>query len=210
MIELKDVSYSYSGQAPYLFHKLSHSFGSEKINVIRGPNGAGKSTLLRILSTLVSPTLGEVSFEGQSSKQAIRNGIRNRIAYSSGAPLGFYPRLNAYDNIRFFASIKGISISDHEIEVLCERVGLASSAFKKKFHEYSLGMRQRLHLARVLLPGCDFFLIDEITNGLDVDGVALCQKLLTQDLAGKVRILISHDANFVKTLSPEILDLRLP
>jgi ATPase subunit of ABC transporter with duplicated ATPase domains len=50
-------------------------------------------------------------------------------------------------------------------------------------------------------------LIDEITNGLDVQGIELCEQLLKSELAEKVRILVSHDQNFVAKLNPTILEL---
>ncbi|HVJ64669.1 MAG TPA: ABC transporter ATP-binding protein [Bdellovibrionota bacterium] len=209
MIEVSDLAYAYGPQHPKLFRSLNYRFDASQVHVIRGPNGVGKSTLLRILATLVRPTDGEVKFNGESSAKAIAGHVRNRIAFSAGAPLGFYPRLNAYDNLTFFASIKGISLSPDQIDELGERVGLGLAALAKKFHEYSLGMRQRLHLARLLLPTNDFFLVDEITNGLDVDGVELCRRLLTEELVGKTRILVSHDAHFVKSLDPKILELKL-
>ena len=88
----------------------------------------------------------------------------------------FYPNLSAYDNLKYYCILKGI-IDRHKIEEVLEKVKLNNTG-KKKFKQFSLGMKQRLGIALVILNNPDFIILDEPINGLDPIGIQEIRNLL--------------------------------
>lgn len=199
LLELCDVSYAYPGVASTLLSNLSATIARGEKLGIAGSNGSGKSTLLKILATLLKPTGGELKFDGRPIASCLRE-IRGVLNYCAGAPQGFYPRLNALDNLRFFSGMKGRMMTRGELDRLLTRVGLSPSP-EKKYFQFSLGMRQRLHLARLMLEPAELLIIDEPTNGLDPDGVAILEQILREDRGGKTQIIVSHDRAFLERVT---------
>ena len=86
----------------------------------------------------------------------------------------FYPNLSAYDNLKYYCILKGI-INRHKIEEVLEKVKLNNTG-KKKFKQFSLGMKQRLGIALAILNNPDFIILDEPINGLDPLGIVRLEK----------------------------------
>ncbi|MGC4792169.1 ABC transporter ATP-binding protein [Micromonospora sp. DT178] len=198
LLELHDVGYRYPHATKArgdVLHSVSLSVAAGEAIGIVGSNGSGKSTLLKVLATLLRPTRGRVLFRGTPVQASLRS-YRAALNYCSGAPQGFYPRLTAAENLRFFSGMKGRMLSRREIAALLDRVGLAES-MDVNYSRFSLGMRQRLHLAAVLFEPAEVWILDEPTNGLDADGMALLQVLLTEAGGRVARVVVSHDADFL-------------
>lgn len=173
---------------------------------LQGVNGSGKSTLLRVLASLLRPTRGEVLFRGRPLRERLGE-YRAGLNYSQGAPFGFYPRLTGVDNLRFFSGLKDALVSEGGAEDLLRRVGLAEDAWRKPYVQYSLGMKQRLHMARLLLEPCGLLILDEPTNGLDAQGQAALAVLLSGPLKAKAKVIVSHDADFLAEVTGRSLRL---
>lgn len=101
----------------------------------------------------------------------------------------FYPNLSAYDNLKYYCILKGI-IDRHKIEEVLEKVKLNNTG-KKKFKQFSLGMKQRLGIALVILNNPDFIILDEPINGLDPLGISEIRETLLQLQQENITILIS-------------------
>lgn len=138
-----------------------------------GKNGAGKTTLIKTILGLTEITDGEICFWENSGKNNLR--IYNRIGVSLDFQ-GFYPELSAYENLKVFANIRGITKKNAIDEVL-EKVGLISQR-DKKYKQFSLGMKKRLGLANAIMHEPEFIILDEPTNGLDPIGIADFRKYL--------------------------------
>ena len=138
-----------------------------------GKNGAGKTTLIKTILGLTEITDGEICFWEKSGKNKLR--IYNRIGVSLDFQ-GFYPELSAYENLKVFANIRGITKKNAIDEVL-EKVGLISQR-DKKYKQFSLGMKKRLGLANAIMHEPEFIILDEPTNGLDPIGIADFRKYL--------------------------------
>ncbi len=150
-----------------------------------GPNGSGKTTTMGMLLGLVKPTSGSFSLLGA--------GTPNREALTrTGAIVefpSFYPHLSGRDNLAYFQEISGTSDAA-ELDELLDKVRLSERG-KDRFHTYSLGMKQRLGLAHVLLGDPDLLILDEPTNGMDPDGMAEVRELIRSLGDGERTVLLS-------------------
>ncbi len=135
-----------------------------------GPNGAGKTTTIKMLITLLLPSSGTARVLGHDVVEDPRE-VRRRVGYVFGGDRGLYERLNALDNLRYFAELYGVPPREQRqrIGMLLELVGLAGRE-KERVEGFSRGMRQRLHIARGLLHDPDVLFLDEPTIGIDPVG----------------------------------------
>lgn len=138
-----------------------------------GKNGAGKTTLIKTILGLTEVTDGEISFWGKPCSNDLE--IYSRIGASMDFQ-GFYPELSAYENLKVFANIRGIT-RKNAIEETLEKVGLENQK-DKKYKQFSLGMKKRLGLANAIIHEPEFVILDEPTNGLDPIGISDFRKYL--------------------------------
>ncbi len=149
--------------------------GDGEFLTIFGPNGAGKTTLLRILSSLTKPTAGRVSIRGYDLRKEPQE-IRRSIGFISHQPF-LYESLSAFENIRFFASMYGISNSDEKAMEVIRNVGLENRRHDL-VRTFSSGMKQRLAVARAIVHDPKILLLDEPYSGLDQHGTKIFNEML--------------------------------
>lgn len=169
-----------------------------KIYGLLGRNGAGKTTIMKMILGLTTVSTGEIKIFGQSVKENPQ-GIYSRMGSLIEAP-GFYPNLSAYENLKIFAMLKGIT-RKNAIQHALEIVNL-SYQDKKPFSSFSLGMKQRLGLANALMNEPEFLILDEPTNGLDPIGIAELREFI-RSLAvkeGKTILISSHQLSEMEQL----------
>ncbi|MEX1007054.1 MAG: ABC transporter ATP-binding protein [Acidimicrobiia bacterium] len=138
-----------------------------------GPNGSGKTTTIRCLLGLVRPTAGRVSLFGAEAPSGLP-GVIGRIGAIVETP-AFFPTMSARENLRLLGAIDHIGVA--RVDAMLERVGLADRA-GDLVRRYSLGMKQRLGLAAVLLKDPALVILDEPANGLDPAGIRETRELL--------------------------------
>jgi ABC-2 type transport system ATP-binding protein len=154
-----------------------------------GPNGAGKTTIIRLLLGLAWPTAGSMAVLGHSVPQD-RAGALARVGAIVEEPK-FYPFLTGRENLAVNAAARG-GMTPRRIPEVLERVGLTARA-DERVSGYSLGMRQRLGLARCLLSDPDLLFLDEPMNGLDPAGMLELRGLLRELVdEGRTVFLSSH------------------
>lgn len=137
-----------------------------------GKNGAGKSTLIKMLMGVAHSSEGSIEINGKTSNQDLDK-ERNNIGFMMKA--SFYPYLNAFDNLSYFARLKGIT-DKQEIKRALNLVELDN--VKKPFKAFSMGMRQRLALANALVGNPEVIVLDEPINGLDPEGIVEIRNLI--------------------------------
>ena len=167
-----------------------------------GRNGAGKTTTLRMIMGLISPTKGEYELFGK--KMGDRE-VFGRIGAIIETP-GFYPNLTARENLDIHRRLMGIPNKEYVDEAL-QIVGLTNYDIKKKkVKKYSLGMKQRLGVARALLHKPELLILDEPTNGLDPVGIKeMRETLLDLDKKEEITILVSsHILGEIQQLATKI------
>ena len=166
IIETKNLTKQYGSQKSVADLNIHVKRG--KIYGLLGRNGAGKTTTMKILLGLTKPTSGEVKIWGKSL-QGNEKKLLPRIGSLIESP-GFYPNLTATENLRIFATLRGVPNS-HAIKDALDLVGLPYKD-KKLFSQYSLGMKQRLAIALAVMHDPELLILDEPINGLDPIGIA--------------------------------------
>lgn len=160
---------------------------------VLGPNGAGKTTAIRIFSTLLIPTAGSAQVMGHDVVKAAGD-VRRRIGLILGGERGLYEHLTGRQNLQYFASLYLMSPrrGAERADAALEEVGLTHAA-DRKVEQYSRGMRQRLHVARGLLPDPDVIFMDEPTIGLDPEAAQDFRRLVPElRERGKTVLLTTH------------------
>ena len=203
-IELVDVSRAFGRM--FALHRVSLTLQQASVTALVGGNGAGKTTLLNILATLDRPTAGQLSYDGVGHVQFARS-ARQRIGWVSHDTL-VYDDLSGRENLRFFASMYGLSDPESLAERWLDRVGLADVG-DRRVHTYSRGMRQRLSVARALLHEPELVLLDEPLTALDQQGRGVILELLAalRD-RGAIVVLITHDLRIADDVVDQVVVLR--
>ncbi len=167
-----------------------------------GQNGAGKTTTIRMIMGLIKPTSGEIELFSQKASPKNRN-LLQRIGSMIEYP-GFYPNLTAEENLEIHRRMMGVQGKDCIINSL-KLVGI-EDAKNKKVKEFSLGMKQRLGIARAMLHHPEFLILDEPTNGLDPMGIKEIRELII-DLSHKQGItflISSHILSEIQQMANKI------
>jgi ABC-2 type transport system ATP-binding protein len=154
-----------------------------------GPNGAGKTTLIRTLLGLTQPTSGEVALLGLP-QPAKRAEALARVGAIVEEPK-FHPHLTGRENLKIIAAARDRA-AEQRIPGSLDRVGLAQRA-DDRVKTYSLGMRQRLGIARCLIADPALLILDEPMNGLDPAGILEMRRLIRAFVdEGRTVFLSSH------------------
>src|SRR3954451_24206736 len=154
-----------------------------------GANGAGKTTLIRLLLGLADPTAGTMRVLGHDVR-ADRAAALARVGAIIEEPR-FHRHLSGRENLHVNAAARERS-AHGRVDAALERVGLGARA-DDKVGTYSLGMRQRLGVARCLLPDPELLILDEPMNGLDPAGILEFRGFLRELVdEGRTVLLSSH------------------
>jgi ABC-2 type transport system ATP-binding protein len=132
-----------------------------------GPNGAGKTTLLKLIGGLLLPTQGEMLVNGYNTLRH-NSAARKSVGFVMNEERSFFWRLNARQNLEFFAALDNLSgkTMEERVRELMHFVGLEAHV-EKSVSTYSSGMKQRLALARGLIAEPEVLILDEPTRALD-------------------------------------------
>lgn len=166
-----------------------------------GPNGAGKTTLFKLMTGLLKPTAGSIEIMGLDSISG-RNEILKHTGFVIDTPT-FYMHLSAKENLKIHLSYMGMDSGN--IDEYLHLVGLKDTG-SQPISEFSLGMKQRLAIARAIIHNPSLLLLDEPINGLDPFGIRemriLFRKLV--DDKGITIVISSHILNEIEFLADMI------
>lgn len=139
-----------------------------------GPNGAGKTSVMKLISNLWKPTGGSIEIFGETLTPK-SYGVLKRMGSIIEFPI-FYDHMTGEENLKLHCEYMGY-YSHGSIEDALEMLGLADAA-GKQVKNYSLGMKERLGIARAILCRPELLILDEPTNGLDPAGMKQIRELL--------------------------------
>lgn len=185
-IEVKNASKRF--RRNLVLKDVNAIFESGYIYGLSGRNGAGKSVFLKILCGLYKPTSGEILFDGKKYDKDDLHLLNMRALIEKP---NFFPELTGYENLELLAKIQN-KIGKKEIEDTLRKVNLSEEK-DKKYKEYSLGMKQKLGIAQVLMEDPDIIILDEPFNGIEEVSVKKISEILKeQKEKGKIIILSTH------------------
>jgi ABC-2 type transport system ATP-binding protein len=149
------------------FENLMFDVAAGEVFGFLGPNGAGKTTTVRVLGTLIHPSSGAGEVAGVPIDDEHASELRRRVAVMTENP-GLYLRLTVYDNLEYFAGLYDIARARTRERIMAslDAVDMAHRA-DEPAGGLSKGLRQRVSLARALLPEPHVLFLDEPTSGLD-------------------------------------------
>lgn len=172
---------------------LSFSVNAGEVYGFLGQNGAGKSTTIRMILSLIKPTAGSINVFGLSIEKD-----REKILQKTGAVVekpDLYKYLTAYENMKLFSRLSGMTLGRKELMRQLAVVGLEKRA-NDKVGVYSQGMKQRLGIAVALVHDPSLIILDEPTNGLDPQGIADIRNLI---------LMLSKEQNKTLLVSSHLL-----
>ncbi len=179
LIEIDKLRLSLGGRT--ILHDVRLSLEEGEIYGLLGPNGAGKSTTIAAALGLLKPDAGRVRVFGKDPRVAAHESY-GRLGVLTEQN-GFYDWMSGEEYLAFFATLHGLRFNPNQIRGRLSAVGLEPRP-RQTIGTYSRGMRQRLGLARALVPDPKLLILDEPTNGLDPRGRREIHDILL-DLAGR-------------------------
>jgi ABC-type multidrug transport system ATPase subunit len=187
---------------------VSFQVGAGQVAGLIGANGSGKSTLLRILATLLVPTSGHASVAGYDVARRASQ-VRAQLGFHSATDGGFYSRLTAYENLRFFAAMNNLfdSAAAQRIDELTALMGMGDF-LGSQVRTLSTGQVHRLGLARAMIHGPSVLLLDEPTRSLDPMAAAEFRRFLKSQLVdrlGTTVLFASHTLAEVEQLADLVI-----
>ncbi|WP_226344815.1 ATP-binding cassette domain-containing protein [Agilicoccus flavus] len=199
MIEVENLSKHYG--ALRAVDDVSFVARPGRVTGFLGPNGAGKSTAMRAMVGLTRPTSGSTRILGARYAELRNPGRVVGLLLDAGA---VHAGRTGRESLRVDASTLGLSAS--RVDEVLDLVGLTPSEAKRRVGGYSLGMKQRLGLARAFLGEPEVLVLDEPANGLDPQGIHWMRgRLRTFADRGGTVLLSSHLLHEVEVVADDIV-----
>jgi energy-coupling factor transport system ATP-binding protein len=200
-IDARDLWYSYNG-TPAL-RGLSLRVNKGELVAVMGRNGAGKTTLLKSLVGLLHPSQGRAVVEGLDTAAVSLEQVIERVGYVPQDPSSLLFADTVRQELAFTRRAHGQPPVEHEAWL--DRVGL--SGFGERYpRALSVGERQRVALAAILVAEPDLLLLDEPTRGLDpLEKQALSEFLREQSRHGRTVVMATHDVELVARTAERVV-----
>lgn len=187
-----------------IFSGINFQFENSGIYGISGPNGSGKSTLVKIIAGLLSPTKGKIVHRN-SGKEIISEKLHNHIGFVSPY-LVLYEEFTAWENLNYFAMIRGIAFDKTYAEKLLEKFLLINRK-NDLIKTYSSGMKQRMKFIFALIHHPEVLIFDEPTSNLDEEGKNSVYEIINEKSRKGIVIVASNDKSDLDLCS-DIIDLK--
>ena len=199
-------------QVKHLFYKVDETTILKDINLeiqkgkyitVVGPSGSGKSTLMRILASMISPTSGEVMFDGKSIETYDPISYRQKVSYAFQQPTLFGKTVR--ENLEFPFEVRKETVDEAKIIDYLKMVNLDESYIDKSVNDVSGGEKQRIALLRNLLFPPEVLITDEVTAGLDAENKEIVHKMLNQfNQRGLTILRVTHDETEIESAADKI------
>ena len=172
-----------------------------------GVNGAGKTTLMRMLTTLMKPTSGIITWDGEDVF-AMDGKYRMLLGYLP-QDFGYYPDFSVYDYLMYIAALKGIrpAVAKQRVKELLKQVGLVK-ARNKKMKTLSGGMKRRAGIAQAMLNDPKILILDEPTAGLDPSERIRFRNLISELSEDRIVLLSTHIVSDIEYIANDILLMK--
>jgi len=172
-----------------------------------GANGAGKTTLMRMVCSILSPTYGQVLYDGTDINQ-LGDKYRQLLGYLP-QDFGYYPEFTAKEYIKFIAAVKGMKkkgLEEKVAQVL--RLTNLSDVANKRIRTFSGGMKQRLGIAQAVINDPKILVLDEPTAGLDPKERMRFRNLIAELSKDRIILLSTHIVSDIDYIADELLMIK--
>jgi ABC-2 type transport system ATP-binding protein len=188
LVRIEDVTKSF-GSKLAVSH-VSFSVPPGQICGLLGPNGAGKTTLFRLLMGILKATYGKILIDSLDAFED-RVEVKRLIGFLPDEPV-FYSYLSGHEVLELSAAMHGLDVVDamHRIDPLIHQLRLGVDIYDYA-EDYSRGMKKKLGLLLAMLHQPKLLVLDEPTNGLDVESTHLFYDLISETAAAGTTVLFS-------------------
>ena len=201
-LEVVDLIKKFDGNV--ILDHVSLKLEKGKIYGFVGRNGSGKSVLFKIMCGFYKPDSGSVFIDSKDihkEKEFLPN-MRVFIEKPS-----FLENFSGLENLQLLASIENKITMDDIVQTL-EAVNLSETDIHKKYHKYSLGMKQKLGIAQVLMEKPEIMILDEAFNGIEEETVEKIKDILKKNKENCITIISSHIQEDIDGLCDEVYQLK--
>jgi osmoprotectant transport system ATP-binding protein len=210
ILEFRNVSYRVRDE--WILREITLTVDEGETLVLLGRSGAGKTTLLKMVNGLVSPTEGEVLFEGKATGRWDLIRLRRRIGYVI-QDVGLFPHLSVEDNVDLVPRLEEWAPETRKtrVELLLNSVGLPPDQFAGRYpRSLSGGEKQRVGVARALAADPPLLLLDEPFGALDpIIRLELQRQFIALRRSfGKTAVFVTHDVREALTMATRIALLK--
>ena len=197
-IKLEKISKDFKGIT--ILNDVNIEFKEGNIYGLIGKNGSGKSVLLKIICGFYKPTNGHIYYDGTDIHKDNIFPPNTRALIEKP---NFLSNLTGFENLKLLASIEN-KITDETIKDTLEKVNLTND-MNKKYHQYSLGMKQKLGIAQVLMENPKVIILDEPFNGIEEKTAEKVRGLLIEEKEkGKIILIATHIKEDIDQLADEV------
>lgn len=210
ILEFRNVSYRVRDQ--WILRDITLTVDEGETLVLLGRSGAGKTTLLKMVNGLVSPTEGEVLFEGKATGRWDLIRLRRRIGYVI-QDAGLFPHRTVEENVGLVPRLEEwpLEVRRSRVELLLNLVGLPPAQFAARYpRSLSGGQKQRVGVARALAADPPLLLLDEPFGALDPILRLELQRQFTalRQSIGKTAVFVTHDVREALIMATRIALLK--
>ncbi|MBT3214001.1 MAG: heme ABC exporter ATP-binding protein CcmA [Deltaproteobacteria bacterium] len=189
-----------------ILNNINFSLDTGEFVMLIGNNGAGKSTLLRIISSLMKPSHGEITFRGTKQKDSLLEWLQ--IMGSITHENRLYADLNSKDNLRLYGTLYGVEQLNSKIDDVLAKIDLSHVA-QLPVRNFSSGMTKRLMIGRLMLCQPEILILDEPYTGLDQHSFRWFQKYLREfHQQGGTVLMVTHQLELGLELATRVLVLH--
>ena len=204
LINLESVSKRFGFRN--ILNNINFSLDTGEFVMLIGNNGAGKSTLLRIISSLMKPSNGEITFRGTNQKDNLLEWLQ--IMGSITHENRLYADLNSIDNLRLYGTLYGVKELNSKIDAVLAKIDL-SHVSQLPVRNFSSGMTKRLIIGRLMLCKPEILTLDEPYTGLDQNSFRWFQEYLREfHQQGGTVLMVTHQIELGLELATRVLVLR--
>lgn len=205
LLSLKSVSFSTN--TTDILSNLSFDVVKGEVMTITGPSGSGKSTLLKIIANLVSPTTGQIYFNGENIHTRSPTDIRKQILYVPQTPQLFTGTVK--DNLNFPYLVHKQHFSLDRSQELLGVFEMSEDYLEKDVESLSGGEKQRIALIRSLLFVPEVLLLDEPTSALDRKSIRIVEQALIKiNQSGVTMLWITHSEAQSERMANRVLSIE--
>ncbi len=208
LINLENVSFRYFHD--FVIKDLSISIENKGLTILKGGNGSGKTTVSKLMMGILKPAGGRVMIKGCDTGDLTLGQIGQEIGYLFQEPERQIFAATVEDEASFVLRIKGLQTGMIKARVDEMLACFGLDRLRDSFpHHLSLGEKQRLALAGILINDPGFLILDEPATSLDNEGKYLLRGILKDQLdKGTGSLIISHDPEFIMDLACRIIDIN--